>query len=208
MIKLILKTVLLLALFISSSNADSNKDRSFINIQNPIPCIRRFNATHQIGCAKSDIDAYEGIVLAVRNIDELNKLFNTNLNGNKVIVVTVPDFYANIVGYYLKYRSGSFINGIVLIANATGTDSIGFSDDSVRPNEKFGLYVGDERTLEEVGNSEERTLLSLATVDWNHVETNSYMYENFEIPIYVITEHVEAQKIIEDCYEKFNKMVF
>ena len=207
MTNLSLKTALTFVFIISSLNADSNKDRSFINIQNPIPCIRRFNATHQIGCAKSDIAAYEGVVLAVRNIEELNKLKSINLNGNKVIVVTVSDMYSSVVDFYLKYRSSSFINGIVLIANGNETEPVGFSADSVKPNERFGLYVSDEKTLDEVSKSEASNLVALGTVDWNLVQTNSYMYENFEIPIYVITEDEQAEKIISDCYEKFNKMV-
>ncbi len=207
MLNLSLKTALTLVFIISSLNADSNKDRSFINIENPIPCIRRFNATHQIGCAKSDIAAYEGIVLSVRNTEELKKLTSINLNGNEVIVVTVSSMYSSVVDFYLKYRSYSFINGIVLIANGNETEPAGFSDDSPRPNERFGLYVGDEKNLDEVSRSESGNLVALRTIDWNLVRTNSYMYESFEIPIYVITEDEQANKIISDCYEKFNKMV-
>jgi len=48
-------SILILVVLICQVYADSNKDREFINIQNPIPCVRRFNTTHQIGCADKDI---------------------------------------------------------------------------------------------------------------------------------------------------------
>ena len=46
---------IIIAVLIFEIAADTNKDREFINIKNPIPCVRRFNATHQIGCANGDI---------------------------------------------------------------------------------------------------------------------------------------------------------
>ena len=47
--------LLILTVLVCLVYTDSNKDREFINIQNPIPCVRRFNSTHQIGCADRDI---------------------------------------------------------------------------------------------------------------------------------------------------------
>lgn len=175
---------------------DSNKDRSFINIANPIPCIRRFNATHQIGCAKLDIHTYEGIVYAVRGQEDLSLIKELDFNGNQVVVITLPDFYPEVTDYYLKHREASSITGIVLIATESSmnqTDLKGFSEDVKRPNEQFGLY----RDVNE----------QLSSVDWNLEPTNGFMFENFEIPVYVITEQTEAEKIFNKCYDKFNKQV-
>ena len=170
--------------------ADSNKNRSFITIENPIPCIRRFNATHQIGCAKADIDSYKGIVLAVRDESEMARLNTTDFGASKVIAVTVPRFFANVVDSYLAKRAESPINGIVLVVGGEGKEAgpVSFSDDAVRPNEKFALYDHTD-------------------VDWNAEQTNNYMFQQFDIPVYVITEETEASKIFNDCYEEFNRKV-
>lgn len=178
--------------------ADSNKDRSYINIENPIPCIRRFNATHQIGCAKLDIDAYEGIVYVVRNSSEFIRLKTLDLKKQKLIAVTIPRFYPDVVNYYLKKREDSNVNGIVLIATENKqfldqTKLESFSDDKKQPNLEFGLYANN-RDLHEI--------------EWNEVNTNNYMFENFEIPVYVITEDSEAKKIVNNCYEEFNQKIF
>ena len=68
------RTVVILLNLLVYIFADTIKDREYININNPIPCIRRFNATHQIGCAKLDIDNYEGVVFAVREQAEFERL--------------------------------------------------------------------------------------------------------------------------------------
>lgn len=180
----------------ASVSADSNKDRSFINIENPIPCIRRFNATHQIGCAKSDIDSYKGIVLAIRNASELLRLQSTEFGSHKIVVITTPSFYPIVVDYYLAKPETSPINGIVLIASeGFGTaEPVSFSDDSVRPNEMYDMYSRGTQS-------------DLSAVDWNADKTNSYMFKQFDIPVYILTEEKEALKIINDCYEKFNRKV-
>lgn len=177
------------------THADSIKDREYININNPIPCIRRFNLTHQVGCAKLDVDNYEGVVFAVRDMAELDRLKVVKSLGKKLVVVTTPVFFRSVVRYYLNNRDMSEINGIVLTSiesdvNQTYPDS--YSDDNVRPNEYFDLYNGDGRAQE---------------VDWNLAESNGFMFENFEIPIYIVTEQNEINKIFNDCYEKFNQKV-
>lgn len=176
--------------------ADTIKDREYININNPIPCIRRFNATHQIGCAKLDIDNYEGVVFAVREQAEFERLKLVEVLDRKLIVVTIPEFYPEVVKYYLDNRVSSEINGIVLASiendkNQTKPDS--YSDDTKRPNENYDLYNRDKR---------------VQVVDWNLAETYGYMFENFEIPIYIVTEESEINKIFNDCFEKFNQKVF
>ena len=47
--------LLILTLLVCLVYTDSNKYREFIIVKNPIPCVRRFNITHQIGCADRDI---------------------------------------------------------------------------------------------------------------------------------------------------------
>ena len=170
-----------------SARADLNKDRIFINIANPIPCIRRFNATHQIGCAKGDLKNQDGVVYAVRNSIEFNRLEKLkDVNKRDLIVITSPRFFLDVMDFYLKYRVSSKINGIVLnIGNNSETGE--YSDDSKSPNNKFGIYSN--------------------APEWNSFGKN-YNFEKYDIPIYVITNQNDANVVFYDCYEKFNKKIF
>jgi hypothetical protein len=189
-----LVTILIFTCFICLGLADSNKNRTFINIPNSIPCIRRFNATHQIGCGKLDKSNYDGIVYAMENssdFERLKRLLSKNLINRNLIVVSKPEMFSDLVEYYMGNKKDSIINGIVLIALKDKEANLeSYSDDSPRPNSLFSIY-GENSSL----------------IDWNSAG-HSFMFQNFEIPFYVITEESEAKLPFEQCYNKFNKEVF
>lgn len=185
--------ILAVCLTIVNVNADLNKNRSFINIQNPIPCVRRFNATHQIGCGKLDYGKYEGIAVAVRRSSEFKRLqLNFDKIKRKIVIITVPELFDSVIDFYLDNSKASIINGIVLANKLNDVFNIKkpFSTDSKNPNFQYSFY----------SNSSFRT-------DWNDAG-KSYMFYNFEIPIYVITEENESRLPFEECYDKFNKIIF
>jgi hypothetical protein len=183
--------------------ADLNKDRSFIKISNPIPCVRRFNTTHQIGCAKLDYDDYDGVVYAVRNQSEFMRLdLLSDLNGYKLVVITVSNMLDSVVDYYLKNRNTkNIINGIVLVAPLTSLYSsrpmwpypANYSEDGRRPNDRYGIYYNQSTQL--------------TGIDWNLAGRGS-MYEKFDIPLYLITDDDETNKPFSECYDKHNSQVF
>ena len=141
-----------------------------------------------------DIGNYEGIVYSVRNKTELQRLGSIqDLNDKKLIVVTIPSFYQSVVDYYLNNTDTSKINGIVLVTSGQ-TAPASQSDDSKSPNNKFGLYS-------------ENNVWQRNKIDWNPAG-QSYMFENFQIPIYIVTEEKAATDIFVNCYEKFNKQLF
>lgn len=185
--------ITVLALIICTAYSDTNKDREFINILKPIPCIRRFNTTHQIGCSNSDIGDYEGIVYAVRDDTEFQRLYSINsIKSKKIIVVTVPLYFESVVSFYLNNTAQTAINGIVLIATSNQTQPTQYSDDAQKPNFNFGLYS-------------KRTTFDPAS--WNLAGTFN-MFQSFNIPMYVITDESEAERPFTDCYDKFNKQIF
>ena len=189
--------VLLVACTFSLSLADLNKNRTFISIPMSIPCIRRFNLTHQVGCGKLDKSNFDGIVYAVRSNYEYNRLslLNDKLIGRKLIVVTVPQLFTKVVDFYLSSRKTSPINGIVLIATDSLQSNMSeYSDDASSPNEMFSIYSALSNT-------------TYPPVNWN-TPGHSYMFENFDIPFYVIWNETEASLPFDQCYDKFNKNVF
>lgn len=183
-----------LSVIFSFTTCDKNKDRSFLNIKNPIPCVRRFNATHQIGCGKLDYTSYNGIVYAVREeIDILRLDLLNNLNKRKLVIVVIPSLFKKVVDYYKKDTSEK-INGIVLLASPyylKDLQGISYSDDAQIPNYKFGLYNN---------NPNYQFAYNLAG--------SSFIFEDFKIPFYVITEDDEAKMPFDDCFDKFNKNIF
>ncbi len=183
-----------LTIVFSITVCDKNKDRSFLNIKNPIPCVRRFNATHQIGCGKLDYTSYNGIVYAVREEIDIQKLdLLDNLKKRKLVIVVIPNLFQKIVDYYKKDASEK-INGIVLVASPNylkNLQDFSYSDDAKIPNNNFGIYSK---------NPNFQFAYNLAG--------SSYIFENFKIPFYVITEDDEAKTPFDDCYDKFNKKIF
>ena len=187
-------TILLFAFIFCLALADSNKNRTFIEIPNSIPCIRRFNATHQIGCGNLDKSNYDGIVYALKeNLDfqRLKSLLSRNLINRNLIVVTKPEMFSDLVEFYLANKKKSLINGIVLIAlKDSSTNLTNYSDDTPRPNSYFSIYKENS-----------------SSIDWNSAG-RSFMFQNFDIPFYVITEDSEVKLPFEQCYDKFNRDVF
>ena len=187
-----LKIIILVLCLFNYTLADLNRNRTFIEVTKSIPCIRRFNSTHQIGCGKLDKSNYDGVVYAIRQNSDflrLNRLLTKNLIDRNLVIVTVPQMFTDVVEFYLLNQKNSPINGIVLIALKDNLNVSSFSDDSLSPNNNFGIYQ------------------NYSSIDWNSAG-RSFMYQNFEIPFYVITEDSDASLAFEQCYDKYNKVVF
>ncbi|RNA40032.1 nicastrin isoform X2 [Brachionus plicatilis] len=187
-----------LSVLVRTIISDLNKERTYVNLLNTIPCIRRFNSSHQIGCGKLDYSSYEGIVYSVRDKAEFGRLEKLNkLDIPDLVVVTLPSYFAKIVQLHQHDSGNSRIQGIVLvsnldyISNLTESD-LNLSDDSTSPNSKFSLYS----TNKTYGPSE-----------WNPSGTN-FMFQNFNIPFYTIYDLNEIEKVIDECYDKFNQHIF
>jgi hypothetical protein len=183
-----------LSIIFSCIACDQNKERSFINIKNPIPCVRRFNATHQIGCGKLDYTSYNGIVYAVREDIDIQRLDLLNsLDKRKLVIVVIPNLFKKVVDYYKKDTSEK-ITGIVLVASPNylkNLQDFSYSDDTQIPNNNFGIYSK---------NPNFQFAFNLAG--------SSFIFEDFKIPFYVITEDDEAKMPFDDCFDKFNKQIF
>ncbi|KAJ8316120.1 hypothetical protein KUTeg_006134 [Tegillarca granosa] len=165
----------------------------YFDVDGNSPCFRRFNATHQIGCT-SEENGNVGVVHYVKDDSDFDWVVNNGPHHPYVVLLGSLEF--NLKNVTLLKNSGR-VNGIMVIhvvENETLTPfpEEGFSPDSSCPNDGYGLYNDDS----EFGHCK--------TVAWNHNGTN-LMYQDFNIPIFVLTNQTEVDFLINDCYEKFNK---
>lgn len=173
--------------------ADLNQNRAYIDLKRPIPCIRRFNSTHQTGCSGQKT----GVVYAVRNSIEFTRLIthmnaSTMLGLRPLIVIAYPQWFVRVIDWWLAATSStqSILAGLVL-AQTDDDQTVSltpppYSDDSVSPNLQFSIYPNNSFV-------------------WNpNGRATGFM--NFKIPIYVITDRNEANQPFTDCYDKFNRV--
>ncbi len=132
----------------------------------------------------------------MRNESELNRLYSINdLDDKKLVVVTMPQYFEAVVNFYLRNPVKSSINGIVLNAGSTASQNLKispYSDDTPKPNKNFGLYSNKNYSDPK---------------SWNAFGSSN-MFQNFQIPIYVITDQEEAERSFRDCFDKFNQKIF
>lgn len=191
----VVTAITLLWLAATAVDCDMNKNRAYINLAKPVPCIRRFNATHQIGCA----GVRTGIVYAVRDQAEYSRLERLAAAewpaSESLIVVATPVWFARLVDWFRQTAaSRSIVSGLVLVekappmANASETPTpAAYSDDLVSPNAQLSLYQ------------------TAATTMWNP-SGRAAMFEDFGIPMYAIVDESEAKQTFDDCYGMFNRV--
>ena len=175
-----------LAVVIAMAAGDMNKNRAYIELSRPIPCIRRFNATHQIGCS----GVQTGIVYAVRSQTELNRLTDrltsSALGSRRLVVVATPTWFVRVLDWTRTNPDADrVLAGLVLIEQLNVT-SPSYSDDGKKPNSLFSVY----------GNS---------SLEWN-ANGRDTIFTDFKFPLYVITDPDEATQPFQNCYDKFNRV--
>lgn len=187
--------VLAASQLIASACADKNQNRTYIDLTRPIPCIRRFNATHQIGCS----GVQTGVAYAVRTQIELNRLTDrltpAVLGSRRLVVLATSPFFSRVLDWALNASSAatadSILAGLVLVeqpANTSTTTPAAFSDDVKSPNVEFSAYR------------------SPPVVNWNSAASRAAMFADFKYPVYVIADPDEAQQPYAKCYDKFNRV--
>ena len=191
--------IIIISILISvlkSTHSDLITDQIYKSIKSSIPCVRRLNATHQIGCGNLDDGSYYGALYLVNNLTDLTNLNSININeiSKKLIIITVPSMFTHVVDYYLnvdalKKSNEMKINGIVLLSSDDDYDSEGYSDDSLKPNNMFSYY----NDKPQFNNS----------INWNKYGS-SYIFDSFKIPLYLVYDSTDIKTII-DCYESFNR---
>ncbi|KAL3885712.1 hypothetical protein ACJMK2_025758 [Sinanodonta woodiana] len=167
------------------------KNKIYISIDGRSSCFRRLNATHQIGCT-SEPNGNVGVVHHISTEDDLNWLLNKGPHAPYAALMHSTYFKMDNVQ---RLKNSGKINGIMvihLLENKTLTEiPPSFSPDKSCPLEEYGMYQGTNYS-------------GCQSIKWNK-EGQGMMFEDFDFPIFILTNQTEVELIIEECYRKFNQ---
>lgn len=185
----------MLLLFASATPVSAKGKRTYEMIYQEIkvisPCIRRMNATHQIGCS-SNFGGNTGVIHLIENETDIEWLRDTGPHAPYIAFVTIEMFTRDTIEQLLA--TGKVNGFIVDHSNQTRTDFVeespGYSSDRSCPNDGFGLYHGTEYE----GCSKAR---------WNRFGDGSNFDIDFGVPMFALTHELEVE-FIRQCYEEHN----
>ncbi|XP_054719856.1 nicastrin-like [Uloborus diversus] len=192
MIKFWVYLFFLIVISIQDVESDRTSLKIYENIQSDIFCFRRLNATHQIGCA-SHRSGNVGVLFVIEGQEELNNI--TENEPTMPFVVAIPMDLFNMKNMKLLRQSKN-IRGTLLFKPKTMKPLKFFSPDQSCPNRNYGFYT--DKINQEYAACKKK--------EWNKLPKNEalgMMFEDWEMPIFVITNetHIES---IKNCYSNFN----
>ncbi|XP_077985651.1 nicastrin-like [Glandiceps talaboti] len=182
--------VLLFLLFLSIfAYGRKTHDMIYIDVKGFAPCVRRLNATHQIGCT-SAIKGNSGVVHYINSTRDLDWLKDKGPHKPYIPIVTADMFTKETLDSLMI--SGK-INGLMVIHLAdTVPPSPGFSPDYSCPNANYGLYTEDLNP--DYSDCKTRT--------WNPWGSG-ISFADYDFPIFALTNITEVQSLIQ-CYRDRN----
>ncbi|XP_030747514.1 nicastrin [Sitophilus oryzae] len=179
-IKLII-ILLYACLSIITGNGDRIKDMMFDGIDSSVPCYRRLNATHQIGCS-SKRGGSTGVIHFCETIDDLQFILNSGTAGPYIPVLSTKIFSPDIV-HNLSYSDK--VSGLIVYTNEPVNF---FSHDEKCPNNRFSV----DGTCKNNG--------------WNPWGTG-LLYVDIPFPLFYVENENDTQKI-KECFQTFNNFSF
>lgn len=170
--------------------ADRTSRKIYETIQANHFCFRRLNATHQIGCSSAR-RGNVGVVHLVEEIEDIEWITKTGPYPPYIAVLSMPYFnMANMTKLKLSKR----VSGVMVLKPDDDDIPSEFSPEKSCPNENFGLY------------SEDIHYARCNKIKWNpYNPIQGMMYEDWNIPIFLITKNDSISKIKNNCFNKFNK---
>ncbi|XP_054760855.2 nicastrin-like [Lytechinus pictus] len=162
----------------------------YYDIMNFGQCVRRFNATHQIGCT-SDFNGNNGVLHLIENVADINWLLVNGTYTPYIALMTPQMFTLENVRRLLD--SGK-VNGIMVDHSdpmSMISDGIPFSPDKSCPNDNYGMYADNS----EYSNCQK--------VLWN-TDGNGMSFMDLGIPVFALTNSEDVQTV-KDCYEEHNR---
>ncbi|UYV64380.1 NCSTN [Cordylochernes scorpioides] len=151
--------------------------------------VRRLNATHQIGCATAAGSSI-GVVRLVRSQSDIECLEDIVED----CIVAMPLSFFTTENMVLLRDSGR-VNGVIVLKSPQDHAPPRFSEASSCPNEDIGLYT----------KSDNARFAHCKMGRWNPPNPAlSLMYEDWKMPIFLITNQTDIDYIVDHCYENFN----
>ncbi|KAJ8034270.1 Nicastrin [Holothuria leucospilota] len=151
------------------------------------PCIRRTNATHQVGCT-SNLNGNTGVIHLIENQTDIDWLQDKGSHAPYMAVFNADMFKRENIEKILKTGK---VSGIVVDhSNHTRKEIIEeerwYSSDKSCPNQNFGLYNDTE-----------------CPIQWNPYGDGTNFDIDFGVPVFALTHEVEVG-FIRDCYFEHN----
>ncbi|XP_071511274.1 nicastrin-like [Diadema antillarum] len=165
-------------------------DMIYYDIKNFAPCVRRFNATHQIGCT-SDFNGNTGVIHVIEEEADLEWLLENGTYTPYIAVMSPVQFnIANVK----RLLASEKLSGI-MVDHSNPSEMIDqeepFSPDKSCPNDNFGMYSN---------NSE---YAHCAKVTWNP-HGNGMSFMDFGIPVFALTNPKDVETV-KECYINFSR---
>ncbi|UJR08681.1 hypothetical protein I4U23_012939 [Adineta vaga] len=183
----LLISLVLPLLFISFSQSKRVGDEMYISFDRARYCVRRLNATHEIGC-QSAIRGNSGRMYMIDNDVEFNTYLQDSKTINSVtsfiIVLNVRLFDSNHIDQLMTHLH-SKLNGLLLYLKSNLSRPTSFSHDDQCPNHRYSYYLNQTQT-----------------VNWNPHGTGLF-FRSFPFPIMLIDEENDYKQLVQ-FYRQFN----
>jgi nicastrin len=150
-------------------------------------CVRRLNATHEIGC-QSALRGNSGRMYMIDNDEEFNLyLIDSKIidsYSSFIIVLNINLFDSNHIDR-LMIRLNSKLNGLLLYLKSNSSRPEDFSHDDQCPNNRYSYHLNQTQTI-----------------NWNRKGTGLF-FRSFPFPIMLIDEEDDYKRLVE-FYRQFN----
>jgi len=179
---------LILIFSISCSQSKRVSDQMYITFDRIRYCVRRLNATHEIGCQSATggssgrmhmIDTNQDFNLFIQNSQLIDKF------PSFVIFLNI-DLFSTTNMDQLMSRLDSKLNGLLVYFKSNLTRPSDFSPDDSCPNHRSTYYLSQPEPV----------------INWNP-KGSSLFFRSFPFPIMLIDEQDDYQSLV-DFYRKFN----
>ncbi|CAF1285875.1 unnamed protein product, partial [Didymodactylos carnosus] len=184
-----LLSIVLFLFIISLSNGDHPNpkrvlDNMYIEFDRVRYCVRRLNATHEIGC-QSSLSGNTGIMHMIDQETDFTYFMNNFKSQNKYIIVLNAQLFDS--SHIDRLIETNKLNGLLLYLKSNTTRPSSFSHDDQCPNNRnYTLYPDQQQQ----------------TCQWNANGTGLF-FRHFSFPIMMIDEYDDYKRIVE-VYHKFN----
>lgn len=177
----------LLTCFISCTQPKRVIDQMYVSFDRARYCVRRLNATHEIGC-QSAIRGNAGRMYMIDNNSEFdfyltNEDFLASTNAF-IIVLNINLFDSNHLDRLMN-RLDTKLHGILLYLKSNVSRPDDFSSDDQCPNHRSNYYLPQSETI-----------------NWNP-KGSGLFFRSFPFPIMFIDEENDYQQLLQ-FYRQFN----
>ena len=171
---------------ISKSRAIRVQDQMYISFDRLRYCVRRLNATHEIGC-QSSMRGNSGYMYLIDNQTQLDSYLSDNnmIDSYRsfILMLNLDLFDATTVDRLIN-RLDKKLNGMLLYIKSNATRPTDFSTEDQCPNHRQSFY------------------LNQTVVNWNP-KGNGLFFRSFPFPIMLIDELDDYQRLLE-FYNKYH----